>query len=230
MRLHLSDKSLINDYGFKRLNSTYIKNKSFKLVKNKNKSRPNLYKPLANDFDKKYIDKILLSKKFYNKYSYLDKLSNREIQFQKKLLKSKKNNYFNEYFSNENNNLSNDKIENNAEIKFLYINNNIKEKFKEENNNNNNSDNNISEINKHKIHYNFGNTFSNLMHKGKKIIISSFSELLKKYLRKKYLIEKNKKKLENDDFISQNNEIKINEIGKEIENLNKIILNYKNKK
>jgi hypothetical protein len=36
--------------------------------------------------------------------------------------------------------------------------------------------------------------------------------------------------LENDDFISQNNEIKINEIGKEIENLNKIILNYKNKK
>ena len=68
------------------------------------------------------------------------------------------------------------------------------------------------------------------MHKGKKIIISSFSELLKKYLRKKYLIEKNKKKLENDDFISQNNEIKINEIGKEIENLNKIILNYKNKK
>jgi hypothetical protein len=68
------------------------------------------------------------------------------------------------------------------------------------------------------------------MHKGKKIIISSFSELLKKYLRKKDRIEKNKKKLENDDFISQNNEIKINEIGKEIENLNKIILNYKNKK
>ena len=236
MRLHLSDKSLINDYGSKRLNSTYLiknnnnSNKSIKLIKNKNKSRPNLYKPLANDFDKKYIDKILLSKKFYNKYSYLDKISNREIEFQKKLLKTKKNNYFNEYFSNENN-LSNDKIEKDAEIKFLYINNNIKEKLNEENNINNNNDSNINEkINKHKINYKFGNTFSNLTHKGKKIIISSFSELLKKYLKKKYIIEKNKKKLENKDFISQNNEIKINEIGKEIENINKIILNYKNKK
>ena len=226
VRLHFSTKS-INDYGFKRLNSTnYNKNnKSFKIVKNKFKSKPNLYKPLTNDFDKKYIDKILLSKKYYNKYTYLDKLSTREIDFQKKLLKSKKNNYSNEYFSNENN-LSKDKIEKDAETKFLYINNNIKEKFIE----NNNNVNNIDDIHKHKIHYNFGNTFSNLTHKGKKIIISSFSELLRKYLRKKKLVEKNKKKLENNNFISKNNEIKINEIGKEIENLNKIILNYKNKK
>ena len=50
------------------------------------------FNELACDFDKKHLDKNLMTKKYIEKYSYYDKLSSKELKFQKQILYFKRNN------------------------------------------------------------------------------------------------------------------------------------------
>ena len=55
---------------------------------------------LENDFEKKNLDKELLSKNYFKKFFYLDSLTDKELSFQKKVLNLKGNNsklYFGDY-------------------------------------------------------------------------------------------------------------------------------------
>ena len=55
---------------------------------------------LDNDFEKKNLDKKLLSKNYFKKYFYLDSLTDKELSFQKKILNLKRNNsklFFGDY-------------------------------------------------------------------------------------------------------------------------------------
>ena len=55
---------------------------------------------LENDFEKKNLDKKLLSKNYFKKFFYLDSLTDKELSFQKKILNLKGNNsklFFGDY-------------------------------------------------------------------------------------------------------------------------------------
>ena len=51
----------------------------------------NSYSILENDFERKYMDKSILSSRYFKKISYLDSLIVKELSFQKKILKLKEN-------------------------------------------------------------------------------------------------------------------------------------------
>ena len=66
-------------------------NKSMNHTRFKYKIKKN-FNELACDFDKKHLDKNLMTKKYIEKYSYYDKLSSKELKFQKQILYFKRNN------------------------------------------------------------------------------------------------------------------------------------------
>ena len=71
------------------LSSNFTKSlfkKKFKLKLNKN------YNELESDFERKNMDKNLMTKNYLRKYAYYDKLSDRELKFQKAILHFKYNN------------------------------------------------------------------------------------------------------------------------------------------
>ena len=71
------------------LSSNFTKSlfkKKFKLKLNKN------YNELESDFERKNIDKNLMTKNYLRKYAYYDKLSDKELKFQKEILHFKYNN------------------------------------------------------------------------------------------------------------------------------------------
>ena len=85
-------------------------------------------KELPFDFERKYLDKNLLSKNYYNKYMRLEKLTSQELNFQKTLLGFKSQ--FSKNFFSQNSNdlfLSEDDIENSIQRKYNLINNSIKD-------------------------------------------------------------------------------------------------------
>ena len=50
------------------------------------------FNELECDFEKKNLDKNLMTKNYLRKYSYYDKLSTKELKFQKQILYFKENN------------------------------------------------------------------------------------------------------------------------------------------
>ena len=66
-------------------------NKSMNHTRFKYKIKKN-FNELACDFDKKHLDKNLMTKKYIEKYSYYDKLSSKELKLQKQILYFKRNN------------------------------------------------------------------------------------------------------------------------------------------
>jgi hypothetical protein len=71
------------------LSSNFTKSsfkKKFKLKLNKN------YNELESDFERKNMDKNLMTKNYLRKYAYYDKLSDKELKFQKEILHFKYNN------------------------------------------------------------------------------------------------------------------------------------------
>ena len=50
------------------------------------------FNDLECDFERKHLDKNLMTKKYIEKYSYYDKLSSKELKFQKQILYFKRNN------------------------------------------------------------------------------------------------------------------------------------------
>ena len=76
-------------YPSKQLNTTRITNN--KKIKFKGKKIFN-FNELECDFERKHIDKNLMTKNYLRKYFYYDKLSSKELKMQKLLLKFKNNN------------------------------------------------------------------------------------------------------------------------------------------
>ena len=82
----------------------------FNTTKNKTKTKFKYklkrdYDELQNDFERKNLDKNLMTKNYLRKYSYYDKLADKELKFQKKILYFKYNNtlYNNKRTIEENN-------------------------------------------------------------------------------------------------------------------------------
>ena len=219
-----------------------LKNKSFnatsyKIIHSRNNSnnfKKNLFcltRNLSNDFDKKNIDKFLLSKNYFNKYIYLDNLSMKELDFQKTILNLKKdhsNGYFKtvkDDFSKSNNE---NEIEELAYKTFIYL----KNKSYDNNNNNNNIniENNII-LNKFQNTNKIKGIFTGIFtgEKNRKSIADSFSKVLQKYIDKENKIKQIKMKLENQEFIKKTNEENLIKINNKIVEINNKIKNMKKK-
>lgn len=150
---------LNNDYfqrKKKNKKDNLFNNNKFKKIKNMNsknigmrdnwKMSPNFrysnsYSFLENDFERKYLDKTLLSSRYFKKISYLDSLIVKELSFQKTILKLKGNSskmYFGTYekdlniknknIYNKNNN--NKKIKEAAYNTYLILDNKANEEVK----------------------------------------------------------------------------------------------------
>ena len=91
------DKSTTTDKKFnKKISLSLISKSTIKANNNNNKKlkfRPNKYrKELENDFEKNNLDKNIMTKSYIRKYSYYDKLADKELKFQKDMLYFKYNN------------------------------------------------------------------------------------------------------------------------------------------
>ena len=73
-------------------NKYSTKKKDFKRIKSRIKIKKYTNSLLENDFERKYLDKKLLSGKYFKKFFYLDSLTTKELSFQKKMLDLKSNN------------------------------------------------------------------------------------------------------------------------------------------
>ena len=103
--------------------------KSSNLASNKNNRTINSKSFLNStaDLEKRELDKYIFNKKYFKQYVYMEKLSNKELDFQKQFLESKNNNskmYFKRYITELSNNgkISRDEIYNS----FLILNDKVK--------------------------------------------------------------------------------------------------------
>ena len=100
---NLSDTRIINNYTENKKNNKYNKHNvlfSRQKLRIKSPFLKNTDSLLQNDFERKYLDKNLLSKKYFKKFFYLDSLTTKELSFQKKMLDLKDNNsklFFGDY-------------------------------------------------------------------------------------------------------------------------------------
>ena len=223
--------------------NSLIKNKSFYITSYKNiNSRNNnnnninnnkknlicLTKNLSNDFEKKNIDKFLLSKNYYNKYMYLDNLSMKELDFQKTILNLKKEHSKGFYKTIKDDFLitkNENEIDEIAYKTFIYL------KNKSNDNNNNNIENNIDIINKFQNTNKIKGIFSGIFtgESNRKSVADSFNKVLQKYIERGNKIKKIKMKLEDQDFIKNTNEENLIKINNKIIEINNKIKNLKKK-
>ena len=115
-----SDKKRIMTY----LN--YIKSSNSLNNKNKRKINSKSFLNSTAELEKIELDKYVFNKKYFKQYAYMDKLSNKELDFQKQFLESKNNNskmYFKRYTTELSNNgkISRDEIYNS----FLILNDKV---------------------------------------------------------------------------------------------------------
>jgi hypothetical protein len=224
------EKNINNDY-FKLIKQ----NRKYKKIKNMNikniskrekwKNSPNFrysnsYSFLENDFERKYLDKSLLSPRYFKKVSYLDSLIIKELSFQKTMLKLKGNSskmYFGTYEKDLNLDKNNiDSVNNNKkEIKqnayntYLILNDKANE-----------------EVKKLKLEdYNSKRDPTNLLEYQNKIL-----KIFNKYIRtsKDKAAEKLRVYSESSKNVKRNNEVKLLNLNNGLKELNYII-SYKNK-
>ena len=234
------EKNINNDY-FKLINQNRKgslfdnKNNKFKKIKNMNikniskrerwKNSPNFrysnsYSFLENDFERKYLDKTLLSPRYFKKVSYLDSLIIKELSFQKTMLKLKGNSskmYFGTFEKDLNLDKNNiDSVNNNKkEIKqnayntYLILNDKANE-----------------EVKKLKLEdYNSKRDPTNLLDYQNKVL-----KIFNKYIRtsKDKAAEKLRVYSESSKNVKRNNEVKLLNLNNGLKELNYII-SYKNK-
>ena len=180
----------------------------------------NSYSFLENDFERKYLDKSLLSPRYFKKVSYLDSLIIKELSFQKTMLKLKGNSskmYFGTYEKDLNLDKNNiDSVNNNKkEIKqnayntYLILNNKANE-----------------EVKKLKLEdYNSKRDPTNLLEYQNKVL-----KIFNKYIRtsKDKAAEKLRVYSESSRNVKRNNEVKLLNLNNGLKELNYII-SYKNK-
>ena len=180
----------------------------------------NSYSFLENDFERKYLDKSLLSPRYFKKVSYLDSLIIKELSFQKTMLKLKGNSskmYFGTYEKDLNLDKNNiDSVNNNKkEIKqnayntYLILNDKANE-----------------EVKKLKLEdYNSKRDPTNLLEHQNKVL-----KIFNKYIRtsKDKAAEKLRVYSESSKNVKRNNEVKLLNLNNGLKELNYII-SYKNK-
>ena len=182
----------------------------------KNSSRfrySNSYSCLENDFERKYLDKSILSSKYLKKISYLDSCTVKELAFQKTMLKLKGNNskMFIETYEQDYKDNFNDKrnVKESAYNKFLFLNDKV--------NHQTNNDK-IEDYNDKKNQPNILEYSSNIYKVFNKYVQTSKEKAAKRL------------KLYSQSFqnVKRNNEVKILNLNRGLKELN-YIMSYKNK-
>ncbi len=83
-----------NNNNFRKINNVNIRNteRKDKWRNYLNFKNSNSFSILENDFERKYLDKNILTPRYFKKVSYLDSFISKELTFQKTILKLKGNN------------------------------------------------------------------------------------------------------------------------------------------
>jgi hypothetical protein len=190
--------------------------KKIKFRNNCNFKYSNSYSFLENDFERKYLDKNMLSNRYFKKVAHLDSLLVKELSFQKSMLKLKGNSskmFFgiHEKDLDFNNNINKIKgIKENAYNTYLILDNKAKEelqKIKLENYNNRNDKANVLDY--------YQNNIFKMFHK--------YIQTSKEKAAKKLRIYS-----ENAKNVKQNNEKRLLFLNNGLNELNYVI-SYKNK-
>ena len=173
----------------------------------------NSYSFLENDFERKFLDKSILTSKYSKNISYLDSFTVKELDFQKSMLKLKENNskmFIDSYEQdlNQNYNYKND-IKENAYNTFLFL----KDKANDQTKNNKIED------------FNDKKTQPNILVDSKHIL-----KVFNKYVESSREKVAKRLKIYSQSFqnVKRNNEVKLLNLNKGLKELNYMI-SYKNK-
>ena len=205
---NLSDTRIINNYTD---NKKYKNLFSRQKLGIKSPFLKNTDSLLESDFERKYLDKNLLSQKYFKKFFYLDSLTTKELSFQKKMLDLKDNNsklFFGDYKLELNN--GGKMAREDAYKKYLLLNNKAMAEIK-----NIQNDDYMDEKNNINILENA------------KTVLRVLNKTIHNNKEKK--IKKIKIYSESYKSINRNNEDKLLDLNNGIKELN-FILSYKNKK
>ena len=207
----------INKYTKVNSNKNITESKSPKIPFNLRKLRikspflKNTDSLLQNDFERQYLDKHLLSKKYFKKFFYLDSLTSKELSFQKKMLDLKDNNS-KLYFGDHKKELKNDgkMAREEAYKKYLELNNKAMNEVKKVQ---------IDDYQNEKINVNIFDKNNNVLKVLNKYILASKEKKIKKM------------KIYSESYknIKFNNENKILSLNDSIKELN-LVISFKNKK
>ena len=172
----------------------------------------NSYSILENDFERKYMDKSILSSRYFKKISYLDSLIVKELSFQKKILKLKENSS-KMYFGIVEKDLNKNKkqAEESAYHTYLILKNKVNEELKKLNMEDYNDKKETTNI------LDFPNS-------------NNVFKIFKKYIKDSRDKASNKLRIysESSKNVKQNNEYKLLDLNHGIKKLNHII-SYKNR-
>jgi hypothetical protein len=207
----------------KRNNTYYNYTELFNNYKNnKNKNKISSKNHTSISVERSKLDKFIFNKKYFKEYVYFDKLTNKELSFQKQFLESKNNNakmYFkgfdNELFNNGK--ISRDEIYNS----FLILNNNAtaKEIIYEKN---------LNKENKQRMIM-IGNVFKSAGNKvkGGKEIKNAMKKVLDRYIKTQKVERSNIKRKTNMisvEEINRKNEYSIMQLNDNINEINYLLV------
>ena len=170
------------------------------------------------------LDKYIFNKKYFEEYEHFDNLTNKELDFQKQFLESKKNNskmFFKGYDTELSNNgkISRDDVYKS----FLIINNEVSSKDR---NLEKEIKNQIEKKNKPKM---VGNVFKSVTNKieGGKVVKDAMRKVLGKYVMEQK-IRKTNKNLINVEEIKKKNENSIMKLNDNINEINNLLISKRN--
>ena len=178
----------------------------------------------STEFENKKLDKYIFNNKYFKEYIYFDKLTNKELNFQKQFLESKNNNskmYFKDYDTELSNNgkISREEIFNS----FLILNNNVMSRYS-------NYDKLLKrDKSKSKLVGNVFKSVTNKMKEGKEVK-SAMRKVLDRYINEQ---KRNKKNMNKRNMISvkeinKNNEFSIMKLNDNIEEIKYLLLSKSN--
>ena len=208
-------------------NKRLITYSSYTDLPGKNKKKINskcISNTKSTEFENKKLDKYIFNNKYFKEYIYFDKLTNKELNFQKQFLESKNNNskmYFKDYDTELSNNgkISREEIFNS----FLILNNNVMSRYSNYNK--------LLKRDKSKSKL-VGNVFKSVTNKMKegKEVKSAMRKVLDRYINEQ---KKNKKNMNKRNMISvkeinKNNEFSIMKLNDNIEEIKYLLLSKSN--
>ena len=176
------------------------------------------------DLENRKLDKYIFNNKYFNEYVYFDKLTNKELSFQKQFLESKNNNskmYFRGFYNELNNNgkISREDIYNS----FLILNNNIVSKDR---NYEKEAKAEIEIKNKPKIVGNVFKSVTNKMKEGKEVK-NAMRKVLDRYIdeqRKTHIYKNKNMNRVSVEEINKKNEFSIMKLNDNIKEINYLLL------
>ena len=191
-------------------------------IKGKKINTKSMFATYNVDFENRKLDKYIFNNKYFRQYIYFEKLTNKELDFQKQFLESKNNNskmYFKSFDTELQNNgrISRDEIYNS----FLILNNNAV-------NNNRNYEKEKEIKNKPKLIGNVFKSVTNKMKEGKEVK-NALMKVLEKYKKERQKNnEKKNKTLINIEEINKRNEYSIMKLNDNIKEINSLLISKSN--